>query len=102
VPDPDPPHALMLLQSSGAIYVPGEYRGWTHRLLIAGTTGNQYTVSMRVSDRVWGCSCHGWNSGIARSRRATRRRPRRCSRPWLDEKAVPRSPQRGARGSRSA
>lgn len=56
----EPSSALALLQSNGVVYVPGEYRGWTHRLLIAGSTGNQYTVSMRVSDQVWGCSCPGW------------------------------------------
>jgi hypothetical protein len=50
----------VLAAATGAITVAGDYRGWTNRLLIAGTTGNQYTVSMRISDNVWGCSCPGW------------------------------------------
>ncbi len=49
-----------LVQATGAITVAGDYRGWTNRLKIAGTSGNEYVVSMRISDRVWGCSCPGW------------------------------------------
>lgn len=52
--------ALALLEQSGITVLTGEYRGWTHRMRVAGTTGNEYTVSMRVSDGVWGCSCPGW------------------------------------------
>lgn len=49
-----------LAEATGTTVIIGEYRGWTNRLKIAGTSGLEYTVSMRVSDSAWGCSCPGW------------------------------------------
>ena len=41
--------ALSLLQQSGITVLTGDYRGWTNRMKIAGATGNEYTVSLRIS-----------------------------------------------------
>jgi hypothetical protein len=50
----------IIAQRTGKIAIPGEHKGWTNRLQVHGSHGHIYTVSMRISDKVWGCSCPRW------------------------------------------
>jgi hypothetical protein len=50
----------IVAQKTGAVVLPDTDKVWTHRLQVAGSTGNAYTVAMRRTDQTWGCSCRGW------------------------------------------
>lgn len=41
-------------------FIPDEYKGYKFRFKVAGSTGREYTVSLRISDNVWCCDCPGW------------------------------------------
>ena len=56
--------ALIAKQTGALSFTPDEYKGWMYRFKVAGSSGNEYTVSMRVSDKVWGCSCPGWSTHL--------------------------------------
>lgn len=50
----------LVAKKTGAFVLPDTDKVWTHRLEIAGSTGNAYIVAMRRTDNVWACSCRGW------------------------------------------
>lgn len=50
----------IIASRTGALVLPDTDKVWTNRLQVPGSTGRLYTVSMRRTDKVWGCSCPGW------------------------------------------
>ena len=52
--------ALIAKRTGILSFTPEAFKGYMYRFKVPGSTGNEYTISLRISDQVWCCDCNGW------------------------------------------